>query len=296
VPGPAPRRGARPLILERSVHLLACSFRITFDCELLAGWLDRLCHRAAQHYPVSEHHRFEVYRADGGYRIVADGQDDGWEPRPGAAGYVLFQRMHRTALAALSEFTKIHAGCASWNGRRFLVVGAAQSGKTTLMTRLLYEGFTVDGDELVLLRDGQALSYPRRFGVRPATVALVPELAPLAAAASGGARVFPVDPAALGFDWRIAPGPVSAVFIVEPNHGGDSAVVPCPEYLMAQRLMEHSWAPAGGARDWIAEVCAMLAQARGYVLTLGDLVTAVATLKATLSAAGATTVGGQRDG
>lgn len=245
------------------------------------SWLDRLCQRAEQDYPASEHHRFEVHRADGGYRIVEDGRDEGWEPRAGAVGYVLFQRMHRTALAALGEFTKIHAGCASWKGRRFLVVGAAQSGKTTLMTRLLYEGFTVFGDELVLLRDGQAMAYPRRFGVRPPTVALVPQLSSLAPA-STSLRAFAVDPVVLGFEWRITQGPVAAVFVVEPNHEGVSAVTSCPKHRIAQRIMTQSWAPSGGVRAWIAEVCAMLAVADSYELRLGDLATAVAALKATV--------------
>jgi hypothetical protein len=287
VPGQAARGGARPLIFERSVHLLACDFRITCDCEELVGWLDRLCQRAEQHYPASEHHRFEVYRADGGYRIVEDGRDESWEPRPGAAGYVLFQRMHRTALAALGEFAKIHAGCASWKDRRFLVVGAAQSGKTTLMTRLLYEGFTVYGDELVLIREGQAMAYPRRFGVRPLSVALVPQLSSFVPA-SASARPFAVDPVALGFPWRITQGPVAAVFVVEPNHGGASAVTSCPKHLMAQRIMTQSWAPSGGVRAWIAEVCAILAAADCHVLQLGDLATAVVALRAT--------VGGRHDG
>ena len=296
MPGQAPRRGARSLILERSIHLLACRFHVTTDCEHVVSWLDRLCHRAEQQHPVSEHHRFDVYRVDAGYRIVEDGRDAGSESRPGAVGYVLFQHMHRMALAALSGHTKIHAGSASWNGRRFLIVGAAQSGKTTLMTRLLYEGFTVSGDELVLVRAGRAQSYPRRFGVRPGTVALIPQLAPLAAAVSGRAGMFPVDPAALGFEWRIGAGPVSAVFVVEPNHGGDSAVAPCPKYLMAQRLMTHSWAPDGGVRDWIAEVCAMLAAADCYTLRLGDLGAAVAALRDALAVAAPMTVGRENDG
>lgn len=39
--------------------------------------------------------------------------------------------MQELGLEALPEFTKIHAGCATLDGKRLVVVGPARSGKTT---------------------------------------------------------------------------------------------------------------------------------------------------------------------
>jgi hypothetical protein len=259
--------------------VLACRFDIAVDCERLAAWLAPMLPHAEQHYPVSRHHRFEVRREDGGYRILEDGQARALAPAAEPAGAALCARIHELALAALPEFTKVHAGSASWDGRRFLAVGPAQSGKTTLMTRLVYEGFSVHGDELVLLRAGDALPYPRRFGVRPRTLALIPQLAEFARPAAGGPRPIVTDPLQLGFEWTIAPAPVDAVFFLEPDHAGPSRLRPCPKYLMAQRVMSQSTPPRTGGRDWIRDVCAMLDRARAYVLSLGDLDSAVAAVK-----------------
>jgi len=220
-----------------------------------------------------------VRRQDGRYRIEEDGAERAVKPTPEAAAVALGRRIHELALAALPEFTKIHAGCASWRGRQLLAVGPPRSGKTTLMARLLYEGFAVSGDELALVRAGQALAYPRRFGVRPQTLSLVPQMAFLAGKTPSGSEAVVVDPAELGFDWTIAPAPVDAVFFLEPNHGGRTHLRPCPQYLMAQRIMSQSTPPDAGRRAWIRDVCGILNPARCYTLRVGDLDVAVGALK-----------------
>lgn len=265
---------------EWSVRLLACQFQIIADCDRLAASLTPMLQHATQDYPVSHHHRFEVHQEDGRYRIEENGAARTFEPTPESVGYAVCARVHQLALAALPGFTKVHAGCATWQGRRLLAVGPAHSGKTTLMTRLLFEGFAVHGDELVVLRGGEAVPFPRRFGLRPRTLALIPQLA-------GFARPGPValDPSQLGFDWRITPGPVDAVFFLEPNHRGRSELHLCPQHLMAQRVMSQSTPPNTGRRGWLSDVCAILTQAGCYILRLGDLDTAVAVVKDGLRAA-----------
>lgn len=253
---------------------------VTVDCERVAGWLAPMLQEAAQDHPVSRTHRFAVRREAGGYAIEEDGAPPRIEPTPEAAGYAVFFRMHALALAALPEFTKIHAGSARWQGRRVIAVGPPHAGKTTLMTRLVYEGFEVEGDELVLVRDGLALPYPRRFGVRAPTVALIPQLRAL----TGEGRPEPlvVDPAVLGAPWRIESAPVDAVLFLEPNHGGPTALVPCPKHEMVRRIMSQSTGPESGKREWIRDVCAMVVRASSHVLRLGDLDAAVVAVKTAL--------------
>ena len=273
------RGGARPLNGDRSIRLLACRIDISVDCERLAACLDQLLPRVEQRYPISRQHRLAVRRDGDAYRISEDGIERWAEPDPLSAAYAIGARVHALALAAMPDFTKIHAGCASWEGRRFLAVGPPESGKTTLMARLAYEGFAVHGDELVLVKDGEALPYPRRFGVRAPTVALIPGLA-----AGRAEHVGPMvtDPAHLGFQWVIDRQPIAAVFYLVPNHGGRTRLLPCPKHVMAQRVMSQSTAPGTGAQQWIRDVCDMLDRALSYTLKLGNLDEAVAVLKEVL--------------
>lgn len=266
------------------MRLLACRFRITADCDHVAARLAPMLQDASQDYPVSRHHRFEVLREDGRYRIREDGAARPLEPTPESAVYAVCARVHELALAALPEFTKVHAGCATWQGWRLLAVGPSQSGKTTLMARLLFEGFSVHGDEMVLLRDGEAVPYPRRFGVRPRTLTLIPQLAGFARPGPGGPGPVILDPSQLGFDWNIGLAPVDAVFFLEPNHRGRTELRLCPKHLMAQRVMSQSTPPETGKRGWIRDVCAILDRAECYILSLGDLDRAVAVVKAGLRA------------
>lgn len=253
---------------------------VSVDCERVAEWLAPMLQQAEQDHPIARTHRFAVRRLPEGYAVEEDGAPPRMEATPEAAGYAVFSRMHALALAALPEFTKIHAGSARWQGRRVIAVGPPHAGKTTLMTRLVYAGFAVEGDEMVLVRDGVALPYPRRFGVRAPTVDLIPQLGAL----TGGGRPAPlvVDPVLLGAPWRIEAGPVDAVLFLEPNHGGETALVPCPKHDMVRRVMSQSSAPEAGKRQWIRDVCAIVDRASSHVLRLGRLDAAVVAVTSAL--------------
>jgi hypothetical protein len=274
-------------VVERSVQLLACEFRIAVDCERLAGWLDDTVSSAVQAHPVSRRYRLDVSRANGAYRIHEDGEARHVAPTTESAAEYIRRRLHHLSFAALTGYTKVHAGCATWAGRRLLAVGAARSGKTTLMARLLWEGFAVHGDEMVLLRDGRSIAYPRRLGIRAPTLELVPQIGALAPALaraghSHGDKVLVLDPHEIGLPWRIEPGPVDAVFYLEANHGGCTEVRSCARHLMVQRVMPQSAPPDGGASRWIAEVCAIIGRAECYTLALGDLDVAVQAVRRVL--------------
>ncbi len=287
MPGEAPGRGPGPVAVERTVRLLACEVRIAVDCPQVVAWLDTAAASATQSHPVSRRHRLEIARAEGGYRIREDGVEHHIAGTPEAAGEAVVGRLHALAFAAVADQTKVHAGCATWRGKRLLVVGPGRSGKSTLMTRLLYEGFSVHGDEMVLLKEGRATAYPRRFGIRQPTLRLVPQLAAAAPEHAGaesthGYHVLALDPGRLGFDWRIEPGPVDAVFFLEARHRGATALRPCPRYLMAQRMMSQSTPPNTGRRAWIRDVCEIVDHAECYTLALGDLDRAVAEIRRTM--------------
>jgi hypothetical protein len=105
------------------------------------------------------------------------------------------------------------------------------SGKTTLALHLLLEGMEMVGDELVLLRDGLAAAFPRKFYPRESSLALLPDVKlagsdlPFVTDTHGAKRIA-IDPAELGRPWRIARAPVKAVFYLDPDFLEEDAAVP----------------------------------------------------------------------
>ena len=270
---------------ERLIRLLACEFSVVADCDKLFAALEGMLPHAWQRFPVSHHYRLEAWRAEEGYDLREDGQALEKRPDARSAADFLFERMHQIAIAALAEYTKIHAGCAAWRGKRFVAIGPAGSGKTTLMTRLLYEGFDVYCDDVVLLRRGEVLPYPKLFRVRWDALPLLPQLSPSARQRESGRDHLPLDPTELGFAWRVEPAPSAVVLFLERNHGGATKREACPRVTMAERIMSHSNAPAGGPRVWLEHVRSLIESATPFVLTLGDLAGAVSAIKAALGEA-----------
>ncbi len=141
MPRQAAGRGDRPVAFELQVQLLACEFHLAVECSRLAAWLAAAVPGAIQEYPVSSRHHIEVLGEPGRYRLRERGPERAVAAGVDEAGTELMGRLHQLALDALGGYTKVHAGCASLGGRRLMAVGAGRSGKTTLMARLLYEGF-----------------------------------------------------------------------------------------------------------------------------------------------------------
>jgi hypothetical protein len=279
-------------VLERSIQLLACEFHVSTDAEPVMRWLDRVRPSALQDYAISRRHRVEVRGEAGGYRVREDGEDRGLIADPDEAGALVERRLHELAFGALADCTKVHAGCATWRGRRFLVVGHGRAGKTTLMTRLLVDGFGVEGDEMVLVSDGRAVAYPRRFGIRRRTLGLVPRLGALAPHLAGapdsdepdGYQILALDPSQLGLSWRIGCGPVDVLFLLDGRHAAPTRALGCPAHAMVQGVMAQSNPPSGGRAAWVRDVCSLVRGAAGYRLTLGDLDSAASTVRQCLEA------------
>ena len=287
MPGDAFPGGSRPLTVGRIIRLLACEFTVVTDCATLERRLDGLVPHATQRFPVSRRHRLEVRRAtDGGYDVHENGRGATHEPDASAAARTLFWRMHELVLQAFPDCTVIHAGCATRGNRLFLAAGAANSGKSTLMTRLLYEGFRVHCDDLVLLYRGESVPYPRRFFIRPESVALIPQLSVHAVDPFEWGGWEPgslaLDPSRLGFEWGIEPAPVDAVFFLEREPRAEARMEACPKYAMAARLMSQSSKPASGPRDWIRDICGTVDRADCFVLRSGNLEASVSAITSVL--------------
>lgn len=267
VPLVSSRRALR-VTFERSFRLLACEIHLTTDCDRFLARFESMTQRAVQNHPISRRHLFQVWRHGDRYRVWQDGQECEEAEGARATAETVFRRIQDLTLEALPEFTKLHAGCATKDGRRLVAVGPSHSGKSTLMARLLYEGFAVHCDDIVLLRGGEVLPYPRRFWIRPPTFGLIPQLAALASARPAGDEddELVLDPSEQGFEWRVEPGPVDVVLFLEPALEGETRLEPSPKHAMASRVMAQSSLPAAGARQWIGDVISMLDRAECYVL------------------------------
>jgi hypothetical protein len=274
-------------MFERSIQLLSCEFLVSTNAEDFVRWLDGVRPSAVQDHPISRRYRFEVRGEAGGYRVLEDGEDHGVIAGLEHAGALVERRLHELAFRALAECTKIHAGSATWRNRRFLVVGQGRAGKTTLMTRLLVEGFSVEGDEMVLIRDGRAVAYPRRFGIRRRTLGLVPQVGALAPYSSDtpesdepdGYQILALDPSQLGLPWRIGSGPVDMLLLLDGRHAGPTEARACPDHIMVRGVMAQSNPPSTGRAAWVRDVCTVVRGAASYLLTLGDLDSAVAIVR-----------------
>jgi len=197
--------------------------------------------------------------------------------------------MHHEALKDVTESIRIHAACGELYGKRFIIVGDKGAGKTTLMVRLLFEGFRAITDELVLVRDTKVLPFPRRFHIKQDSVKLLPELKDLFDSlpfnqANNNQKMYSFTPQDAGFDWKIDEGELRAVFYLEPNHEGETRVVVCPKYLMTQKIMPMTFLSEHKDHMKIGEICRIIDSVDCYVVHIGDLDGAVSKLKETMSA------------
>ncbi len=156
------------------------------------------------------------------------------------------------------------------------------SGKTSLVTRLLFSGHQIEGDELVLARMGTLMSVPRRLHLKPGIENQVPELAghlddlPVSRSEEFGIRA--LDPTTLGFEWRISPGPIDRLIWISPNHGGVTKLESLGSFAMLQRLIE-SYQGWGESKKLVLKCAAQLGRSGGHQLVLGAAAEAVSKLE-----------------
>jgi hypothetical protein len=132
---------------------------------------------------------------DGRTRHLAD---------PAAGAIALLEAIVGTVVAGLHRhgLYAVHAGAVVGPAGAVLVAGRSGQGKSTIVLGLVRRGFELLSDELALLdRDGLVHPYPRAVHVRPATVGLIPELAPL--------ETRPRHELGGGSEWSIGPDEVA---------------------------------------------------------------------------------------
>jgi hypothetical protein len=263
-----------------TLRLMASEFEIRSDASGVLARLEAEAPQARQCHAIQARHCWNVTADAGGYyRLTEEDGRETTELSAAALQRSLLRRMSELALAALPHHSFVRAAIGHHAGHSFLLVGGRGSGKSSLATSLLLAGVSVSGDNLVLIRDGFAMAYPRRFMLWETSLPLLPALPPYTAPrltrGSAAELQVPLDPSDLGGDWLIQPEPIDAVFCLDPNFGGRSLLRPCGTLEAAQRVLPNCSAPKARDPLWISRLCAMLGQAHTAVLTLGTLDSAI---------------------
>jgi hypothetical protein len=201
----------------------------------------------------------------------------------------LFRRLYAVVYAEMSRSLRLHAGCGAHQGRLFLAAGPKGAGKSTLMTRLLFDGFTVFGDEIVLGRGREVIALPRRFHLKSRGLGLLPEVGRVIdrlpfVLSDGGYKIIAFDPTDVGLPWVIRPGTPAAIFFLQPNHDGATLVEPCSKIDMIQALMTQSVLDGDDGAAWIRSIGMLVRGAECYNLRIGSLSSAAAAMEAALKA------------
>ncbi len=135
------------------------------ESEELARRLAFIVHEAEHSISPIKKVSFEFNARNDVYEIRKDGKISFTSDDLPNSIFHLQWHMHREALRDVAESIRIHAGCGELQGKRFLIIGDKGAGKTTLMVRLLFEGFRAISDELVLVRETKVMPFPRRFHI-----------------------------------------------------------------------------------------------------------------------------------
>jgi len=291
-PASPPAPDASPAIAEtrwrREIRILSCVFEIETNAPAVRDRLDALALRVEQAVPIHYRERLTVIWTGDAFRVAGGEVEADFELDVAQLVDMLHNRVHDRAVAALSDHGFIAAACGWRNAEHFLIIGAPGAGKTTLAVRLMLDGFEVSGDAWVLLRDGQAIAWPRHFSFGEDSVALLPQMArverfrAIASRPRFGHRVA-LDPIEFGMPWRIASAPVCAIFDLEPNFGARTVIRPCGKVEMVRRVMARSLAPAVQHDTWLADLCAIVDRAATYVVEYGDLDSAAVEIAKRLS-------------
>jgi hypothetical protein len=256
-------RGGRMIRFQ----LLTCAVEIVTDDPSVCDALRYLVPDAEQSCETRARVRYEVMRGpDGGFSVLEDGRPIGGGLTPDGVMELIYTACHEAGYRSLPPHLRLHAGCATIAGRRVVVLGSKEAGKTTLMAQLLAEGVDVHCDELVLVTaDGMALPFPRRFHVRPTSLPLIDGLADVAARSprartSEGDVVYSIAPTDFGRPWRITPAPIDALVFLRRNHGSH-----LPVEKAVNRLHSRVGFPERSV-EWVAVLIELVNKTRNLVL------------------------------
>ncbi|MCI0453367.1 MAG: hypothetical protein L0Y68_00040 [Candidatus Dadabacteria bacterium] len=268
--------------------MLHCNFTIRTECKSLAQQLDFITQDAHQDFPTLSETVYDIRREDEQFQILNNGKLCNTTSDRSSLIYNLLGLIHSRVFKSITGCILIHTGCGEYNGKRFLIVGDKGTGKSTLMTRLLFEGFRIDGDELVLVHNEKVTPFPRRFLIKESSIHLLPQVKSMIDSvpyiqADNGSKIYSFSPSDAGFSWKIETRKAEFFFYLEPNHGGETRVEKCPKYLMVQKVMPRTFLSNTHDHLKIGQLCRMIDDSDCYILRLGNLDSAISSVREKVS-------------
>lgn len=215
---------------------------------------------------------YRVGRSRDGYTIDEEGDRAATVATADEVRDVVHSRAHRRAfeLASLKGWVRLHGALVDLDGARVLVTGPSGAGKTTFSTRLLLDGADVQGDESVLLRDGESVAVPRPLFLEPGIAGPVPDLADLLPNLPRLGEVAVLDPAAqLGAAWELRIAPIDHVVVLDPG-AGSVTCEPASTREVLPRLAQELFPVTETKAVMLRALTAMLTTARCHRLRIGD--------------------------
>jgi hypothetical protein len=216
----------------------------------------------------------EPYR--GRYRLIEDGAPDREALTPQTALNALHVRLFELTLQDAPAAPLIHTACIRKDGRRILLIGSKGTGKTTLALQLMLSGFDIEADENVFALRSAIVARPRGLRIKQSALRYLPSLADYIATLpwvedNYRQRIYNLDLKRMGRPWRIEAGPVDAVVLMRPNHGGSASLRPISPLHLVRELMMEVALPEVGRGAAIASIVSAVSAAKGFDLSLGYL-------------------------
>lgn len=252
------------------------------DEVALAGELAALIASARHPMEASRTQSYTVRRHERGLAVSEEGDALALVTSAGEACELIHERSHRRAfeLAALKGWRMLRGALVDIDGRRLLLLGAPGVGKTIVTLRLGLAGAAIQGDDRVLVRDGEVFALPRPLALPDDAAALIPAPGRLERALPQRGRATLIDPLRdLGLPWNLRIAPI--VHIVELVRGPaqEAATACAPLELLAP--LGAALGPADQLSPELLALCAQLLRAAtAHRLSVGDPATAELALRA----------------
>ena len=202
-------------------------------------------------------------RGTGPYVIDENGDHLAPAGGPDDVLYEVFRRAHWRVLErmALAGWHAVHAasllGAEGW----VALVGSKGAGKTTLACAAAVAGLAVGGDEILFVRDGEALPHPRPFHVKASTFDLLhglPEPASLPTSGNGPGAVAAYEPSRHGAERVVAFAPLGAVVLLDDRRGDTPTLAPLSTGEALPRLVGELFDQGQGSARRLAEALALV--------------------------------------
>lgn len=176
----------------------------------------------------------------------------------------------------IADTAVVHAAAAEIDGKRIAFVGDKHAGKTTLMLRLIQDGYTVQGDENLVVTAEGTISNPRCLHIKEPSLDVLPALAEQIRSMPyvidwNGNVIYSCPPSFSGQDWTIVEGPVDALVFLDPNFGGSSILSPLQGEHAFERLLENAFLPPIGRARAVARLRRLILGRSCWRLQTGNL-------------------------